>query len=254
MRDLFDSHSRGSIALALFGVVCMLAAVGVVALGAGGGGSKGNDSVAGSAELAKKKKGRRGPRGRRGPQGPPGPRGKQGETGRRGPEGARGPQGVAGSNNERVYNMNISWRDSSQAAGHDTIARVIPGIGTLTLSCPATQGTVYPGTRKLTLANPASNSRRTAATLTTLQGAGTSGISRLTRLDVDPGQTAELGLPNNGLIEGTLAAEPKSGGSVVAGSLTNASIVISSYYKTNDPDPPDNFCQVSTQLVVKGAP
>ena len=83
--------------------------------------------------------------------------------------------------------MNISWRDSSEAAGHDTVARVIPGIGTLGISCPATEGTVYPGHRKLTLVNPATNTRRAAATLTTLQGAGTSGISRLDRFDVDPG-------------------------------------------------------------------
>ena len=35
MRDIFDSHSRGSIALAMVGVFCLLAAVGVIALGAG---------------------------------------------------------------------------------------------------------------------------------------------------------------------------------------------------------------------------
>ncbi len=214
------------------------------------GGDKG-DSVAGSAELSKKQRGRRGPPG---PQGPPGPRGKQGETGPQGPRGPQGAQGPAGVSNERAFSMTISWRDSADAAGHTTVSKALPGLGTLTLTCPTTNGTVYPGDRKLTLTNPASNTRRTAATLTTLQGAGLNGASRLERLNIDPGQTGELGLPNNGMIEGTISAEPKSGGSVPPGSLTNASVVISSYYKTNDPIAANNFCQVSAQLIVKGAP
>lgn len=253
MRGLFETQCRGSIALALIGIFCLVAALAVVAFGAGGGGgSDKNGSVAGSAELSKKQRGRRGPPG---PQGPPGPRGKRGKTGPQGPRGPQGPQGPAGINNERAISMTISWRSGAEAAGHETVSRALPGLGTLTLTCPTTNGTVYPGDRKLILTNPASNTRRTAATLTTLQGAGLSGASQLERLNIDPGQTAELGLPNNGMIEGTISAEPKSGGSVPPGTLTNASVVISSYYKTNDEqNPANNFCQVSAQLIVKGAP
>ena len=125
----------------------------------------------------------------------------------------------------------------------------------LTIACPATNGTEYPGDRLLTVSNPASNTRRAAATLTTLQGSGLNGASSLERLDVDPGDSQTLGLPPNGMIEGTIAAEPKSGGSVSPGSLTNAALVLSSYYQTNDPgNPANNFCQVSAQVVIKGVP
>ena len=52
-----------------------------------------------------------------------------------------------------------------------------------------------------------------------------------------------------------MAAEPLFGGSVTPGSLTNASITLSSYYQTNDlGNPPNNWCQVSAQVVVKGVP
>ncbi len=251
------SPNRISLALAVFGLLCLLAALAVFGFGRGSNGGGPQQALSPAAELAKKKqrRARRGLPGPRGRRGPVGPRGKPGKRGKRGPTGPRGPQGVAGSNNERVYDISINWRNTGNAPGNDTATQSIPGVGTLKLACPATNPTEYPGDRKLTIFGPATDARRAVATLTTLQGAGVNGNSSLQRLTAGKGESASLGLPNNGMVEGTISAEPQNSGSVPPGSLTNASIVISSYYQTNDPgNPADNWCLISGQLVVKGAP
>jgi hypothetical protein len=243
MRPSFEQN-RGSMALAIFGFVCLLAAVAVVASGAVGGG---NGEVAGSAAPMKAERGKRGKAGPRGPEGPPGPRGKQGKQGPEGPQGAQGVQGPPGSNNERVYNMNINWRGESNAPGNDSVSQVIAGIGTLTLSCPTSDND-----QKLNLTNGTS-SRRVVATLTTFEGAGTSGASSLERLPAGPTENISYEIPTNGMIDGTLGTEPLDGGSATPGTLPSASIVLTSYWKVNDPDPNENFCHISAQVFVKDA-
>jgi hypothetical protein len=248
MRHYFEQN-RGSLALAGFGVICLLAAVAVVATGAVGGGGGGGKHVI-SAESANAE---RASRGKRGPRGPEGPRGKRG---RQGPEGPQGPQGVpgpAGSNDERVINLSVDWRGNSNAPGNDADSATLPGIGTLTLNCPTTLPTDIPGDRKLTLTNGTSE-RRVAATLTTFQGSGTSGASSLERLTAEPGGNVSFGVPQNAMMDGTIGVEPIGGGSAAPGSLPSASIVLSSYWKTNDPDPGENFCHMSAQVFVKQAP
>jgi hypothetical protein len=248
------SQNRASLALAVIGILALLAALAVFALGAGrnGGPGKGTGAVS-AAEQVQAKRGKRGPPGPAGLQGPVGPRGAQGETGPPGPKGETGPKGVPGANgDERVYNLSIAWRNSDDAAGNDAAQQAIPGVGTLRLECPANASAA---SHLIKFTNPAANTRRAGVTLTTLQGSGVSGASRLDRLNIDPGDTGQLQLPPNGMVEGTMAAEPLSGGSVTPGSLTNASISLSSYYQTNDlGNPPNNWCFVSAQVLVKGAP
>ncbi len=82
----------------------------------------------------------------------------------RAPRGATGPQGVAGSNNERVYNLSISWRGAGDARPSNEYAqRNIPGLGVLKLACPATNGDAVPGGRLITLTNNNSHATRPAA-------------------------------------------------------------------------------------------
>ncbi len=248
--------SRASLALAIVGIVALLLALAVFGLGNGRNGDpKSAGPLAELAKKHKKKHARRGPAGPRGPQGPVGPRGKQGKRGPQGPRGATGPQGLAGANNERVYNLSISWRGAGTAANNQYAQRNIPGLGVLKLACPATNGDAVPGGRLITLTNnTSSNATRSVASLTTMEGAGTSGASSLERLEVEKGQSQSLGLPNNGMIEGTISTEPYNGGSLQPGTMLNGSLLLSSYFKTNDPAPSENFCFISAQLIVKGLP
>jgi len=244
-------QSRASLALAVIGIVALLAALAIFAFGAGNGGNgPGKGGVVSAAEQVQAKRGKRGPPGPPGPQGPVGPRGKQGETGPRGETGATGPKGVAGVNNERVYNLSIAWRNSTDAAANDHSQQVIPGVGTLEIDCPANAAA---SSHRISLTNPSNSTRRAGVTLTTLQGAGVNGASQVERLNIDPGTSNSIQLPPNGMVEGNMAAEPYLGGSVTPGSLTNASITLSSYYQTNDlGNPPNNWCFVSAQVIVKG--
>jgi hypothetical protein len=255
MRDYFN-QSKSSLGLAIFGIVCLLAAVAVVATGTVGGG--GGKDEASSAEQAKTERAKRGKRGPRGPEGPEGPRGRRGKQGPAGPQGPQGVPGPPGSNNERVINLNVEWRGNDNAAGNDADSAVIPGIGTLTLSCPTSDPSNIPGNRKLRLTNGTS-SRRIAATLTKFQGAGVQGISTLERLAAGPTESVTTGIPTNGMMDGTFAAEPLEGPSATPGTLPSASIILSSYWKTNaepgeENDPVEgNFCHISAQVIVGDA-
>ena len=246
-------QNRASLALAVIGILALLAALAVFAFGAGRGGGDGQGKgIAAAVQQAKKqKRGKRGPPGPPGPQGPVGPRGLQGATGPKGDTGATGARGPAGANNERVVNLSIAWRGGANAAGNDTTQQVIPGVGTVTLKCPNNPSAA---SHQLIVTNPSTSTRRAGVTLTTLQGAGTAGASRVERLNIDPGTAGQIQLPPNGMVEGNMAAEPLTGGSVTPGSLTNASITLSSYYKTNDDNQANNECFVSAQAVVKDVP
>jgi hypothetical protein len=245
-------QSRSSLALAVFGLSCLLAAIAIVAGGAVGGGEGAETKQTGDerTDTAREIVRKRGKRGPRGPVGPPGPRGKRGKRGLQGPQ---GPQGVPGASRDVVVNLDVNWRGNAAATGNDSDSEVLPGIGTLTLSCPAVHPTANPDAWQLTLKNGTS-SRRVSATLTTFQGSGTSGASRLERLEANPGGKVVFPIPSNGMMDGTFAAEPATGGSVAPGSLESASIILSSFRKTNDPDPNENFCHISAQVFVKDAP
>jgi hypothetical protein len=249
MRQKLRAH-YGS-AVALVGLAALIAAV-AVALGQRSG-SDPRDQIVTEGAAAEQVQSRRVQRGRRGPVGPPGPRGKQGKRGARGPQGATGPRGAAGANNERVYSMVLSWRGLANAPGNDVIQRAIPGIGTLTLACPTSNGGVYPGDRRLTLSN--GSGQRVVATLTSFLDDSSRGENVQNQRQANPPGQISFGLPQNGMISGNLSVEPISGNGGPAGSLPNASILLSSYYQTNDAtDPSNNWCHVSAQVIAKAVP
>lgn len=250
MRETLTRHTGA--ALALVGLLALLAAL-TITLAPANDEAATNGDLAGS-KTAEQAKAKRSQRGKRGPKGPPGPRGKRGRRGKSGPQGAQGPAGPAGSNNERLYNLNVDWSNANDAAGNDSASRTIPGLGTLTVSCPTSDPQTYPGDRLLTLSNE-SGGRRVVATLTTFLDDSSGGENVRNQRQQNPPGTISYGLPQNGMITGNLSVEPISGSGGPAGSLTNASLVLSSYYQTNDPgNPGNNWCHVSAQLVVKGAP
>lgn len=247
MRAAITRH--GGLALALIGLLTLIAAL-AVALGSDGGtsGTSGELTGGSAAQQAKAR------RGKRGPKGPPGPKGKRGKRGRQGPQGIRGPQGAAGANNERVYNLNVDWSDAADAAGNDSASRTIPGVGTLKVACPTSDPGTYPGDRRLTLTNE-SGGKRVVATLTTFLDDSSAGENVVSQRQANPPAQIGFGLPQNGMISGNISVEPISGNGGPASSLSNASLILSSYYQTNDPgNPANNWCHVSAQLVVKGAP
>lgn len=176
-------------------------------------------------------------------------RGKRGRRGRPGPE---GPRGFPGASGEQVTQLAVDWNGAANAAGNDTASITLPGIGVLTLSCPASDGTSYPGPRKLTLAYGANPGFRTVATLNTLQGSDMYPDNVSNVRQESTGSTIDYALPNNGMITGTFSAETVSGDGSSAGELPGAQITMSSSWKTNDPNPADNFCHLSAQVIAEG--
>jgi len=113
----------------------------------------------------------------------------------------------------------IAWRGSEAAAGHDATAFAVPGLGTVSLTCQAAPG----GARALTV--------------DTAQGATVT----LREASTDTARTQDIGpvttdLPNNGM----LAVAFPSG----------ATLLVSSRWKVNDPDPAQNSCFVAAQALV----
>lgn len=172
--------------------------------------------------------------------------GKRGRRGKRGPQGERGP---AGSSDEHIVDFGIDWDGSGNAAGRDSSSVAVPGIGTLTLQCPASPAD-DPSVRRLVL-SPAAGGRRTVASLTTFQGAGTTNASLQRYASEDTTPIVAL-IPRNGMISGNLSLEPNSGGSVDPGQLPVADVTLSSNWKDNDPIASQNFCHISVQMIAKG--
>lgn len=178
---------------------------------------------------------------------------KRGKRGRRGKPGPAGPRGFPGASGEQVHQLGVDWNGAGNAAGNDSASISLPRIGVLTLSCPATDGTNYPGPRKLTLSPGADPGLRTVATLNTLQGSDMYPDNVSNVRQESTGSTIEYPLPNNGMITGTFSAETVSGDGSSAGELPGAQITMSSSWKTNDPNPDDNFCHLSAQVIAEGA-
>ena len=191
----------------------------------------------------------RGPRGPRGKQGPRGKRGKKGEPG------PTGDRGVPGSSAERVLQIGVDWDGTAEAAAGSTDSVVLPGIGTLTLACPATDPLNYTdGPRRLKLSYGAAAGFRTVTTLTVLQAGDDYPDNVDNRRWETTGAPIEVVLPNNGMIVGTFSAEPVAGNGTIAGTLPSGEITLSSSWKTNDPSPGANFCHLSGQVLTAGAP
>ncbi len=157
-----------------------------------------------------------------GPAGPPGPTG---------PPGAPGPQ--------IAISLTINWLGSVNAAGHDTATGQLSGVGTLTVTCNT-------DTQTLSLA-PAGNGGRSVLDVTTFQGEGTAGASSNQRLYSESNAPVSVELPNNGMMSGTVSAEPIGGD---GGQLASpASFLLSTEWKNNDPDPGRNYCYVAAQVL-----
>lgn len=244
MARLLSRYS--GIAVALVGLAALAAALAIAA------GSE-RETPRTDTELSATGSAQQSRAGRRGPKGPPGPRGKRGRRGKPGKRGATGPAGPAGSNNERLYNLNVDWTNANDAAGNDYASRELPGIGILRIHCPTSNPATYPGDRMLTLTN-GSAGMRVAASITTFLDDSAAGEHVLNQRLANPPDTISYGLPQNGMMTGNFSVEPIAGSGAEAGSLPNASIILSSYYQTNDPgNPANNWCHVSAQVVVKGA-
>lgn len=241
---------------ALLLAVAFVALLGGVALGSGvapvpGGGGEGRGAV-GTPRVAVEtaaggeREVLRGPRGKRGPRGP---RGRTGPEGERGPTGDTGTRGATGSSDEHVLDFGVDWIGADNAAGHDSAAIDLPGIGTLTIQCPSTPPD-DPSVRRLVL-TPVSGGRRTVANLTTFEGAGTTAATNQRYQSDDTTPITAL-IPNNGMISGSFSVEPNSGGSADVGQLPVADITLSSYWKVNDPIASENSCHISAQVLAKG--
>ncbi len=111
----------------------------------------------------------------------------------------------------------VVWRGDAGAAGHDSAKVDVPGLGTLSLVCQATPG----GTRTLTVDTPS------GAAITTRQGSDDSTASQ----SIGP---VVASLPGNGMLSVAL-----DGGKT---------LLVSSRWKTNDPDLTQNFCKVAAQV------
>lgn len=250
-----DGLTRINIRSALL-AIAVVTLLGGVALGAGLTPSPDKDRAAkdsprvalqtsaGGGTVAER--GKRGKGGKRGKRGARGPRGRTGPQGERGPTGATGATGPAGSSDEHVLDVGVDWDGEANSAGRDTSSVAVPGIGTMTLNCPAAGGN---GAHTLVI-NPSSPAgRRTVATLTTFEQ-GNSSNERVTSGDSSP---ISIPLPNNGMISGAFSIEPISGGSADAGQLPVADLTMSSFWKDNgDPPGSDDYCHLSAQIIAKG--
>lgn len=115
----------------------------------------------------------------------------------------------------------ILWRGDSNAAGRDAAAVDVPGVGTLSLACQP--GPL--GARSLTV--------DTAQGATVVTREGSDDFAR--PQDVGPVTAA---LPNNGMVTIRFAG--------------GATLLASSRWKVNDPDPAQNFCAIAAQAVTPG--
>ena len=96
---------------------------------------------------------------------------------------------------------------------------------------------------------------RTVATITSFLDDSLDGEHVLNQRQQSPPDSISYGLPQNGMMTGNLSVEPLNGSGGPAGSLPNASLILTSYYQTNDPgNPANNWCHISAQVIVKGAP
>jgi hypothetical protein len=161
--------------------------------------------------------------------------------------------GPPGFNNERIVDLSLHWQNSAEAAGYTSDGASLPGIGSASIRCPADRD--FDRSKRVLRITPLATDRRTVASLTVFEAAGTTREhADNQRFESSDGSPIEVGLPPNGMIDGVIAVEPFAGGSAAPGALPSGILTLTSEWKTNDPDDPDNFCHVSAQAVIEGAP
>jgi hypothetical protein len=111
----------------------------------------------------------------------------------------------------------VVWRGDANAAGHDTATTTVPGLGTVTVLCQPGDGN-----RTITIDTPQ------GATVTTRQASEDNAVGQ----QIGP---VVAQLPNNGQLSIALA--------------DGQTALVSSRWKTNDPDPTQNWCAVAAQVI-----
>lgn len=114
--------------------------------------------------------------------------------------------------------LSINWRGDPNSVGRDSASVVVPGLGQVDATCAAGPA----GTRWVTITGPG------GATVTTRQG------SDETNVPIGTGPVA-VPLPNNGMLS---FAFPGGG-----------TLLMSSRWKVNDPNPAANYCFIAAQAV-----
>jgi len=125
---------------------------------------------------------------------------------------------AAGTDAPLARSVQVGWRGDGNAAGRDSAAVDVPGLGTVALRCEA--GTT--GNRTLTI------DTAQGATITTREGSDDPAVPQ-------PGGPVVAQLPNNGMVSIRF-----DGGQTM---------LVSSRWKANDPDGSQNFCLVAGQVI-----
>ena len=126
----------------------------------------------------------------------------------------------SGEAGTQARSLTANWRGEADAVGHDQASVAMPGVGTFELSCE-------PGTAGRRLLRVIPEPGVTPATFTLFQGS-----------DVDIGSQTigpyQRQLPNNGMLTADLGGR--------------GTMIVASRFKTNDPDPSQNFCHIAAQI------
>jgi hypothetical protein len=127
---------------------------------------------------------------------------------------------ASGSTKPLARSVQVGWRGDGNAAGRTTSSVAVPGLGTATIRCEPGPS----GNRTITFDTPG------GATVTTREGSDDASVPQ----GSGP-VTAQL--PNNGQLSIAFA-----GGQTA---------LVSSRWKTNDPDGSQNFCEIAAQVVAE---
>jgi hypothetical protein len=153
---------------------------------------------------------------------------------------SHGRSGELPSTLSPAFSFNLNWHGAKEApaAAARLHSLTVPGIGTLAATCQ----TGIAGESYLTLTPAAGVSP--FASVVTYQGEG---VDNSVHTDYynDPvsGLLGPIPLPVNGMLVATLLPAWQ------ASSAHAAQLIVSSLRKTNDPDPADNYCEISTQVL-----
>ena len=126
---------------------------------------------------------------------------------------------TAGTAAPLARSLSLAWRGEANAAGRDGQTAIVEGLGRVDVTCAPGRD----GTRWVTVTGPS------AATVTRREG------SEETVTPVETGPVA-VPLPNNGMLK----LEFEGG----------RSLLLSSRFKFDDPEPAENFCFVAGQAIV----
>ncbi len=131
----------------------------------------------------------------------------------------------AGEAGNEVRSLTANWRGEADAAGRDHAAVALPGLGTFEVVC-------QPGSTGDRFLRITPEPAVTPATFTLFQGSD---------VDIASQSTAPYlkRLPNNGMLTADLGGR--------------GSLIATSRFKTNDPDPSLNFCHIAAQITAAPA-